>query len=93
VRLGLRERLVALEQLLQDAGHRPRLPLKEAYTSKSLARTLTDLALMGGAEKVMTAACQSVDVRSSIVRAFRRDLYGALPASVEPGDAMGRLKS
>lgn len=35
----------------------------------------------------MSAARQSVDVRLSIVRAFRRDLYGPLPDRVEPGDA------
>jgi hypothetical protein len=35
----------------------------------------------------MTGARQSVDVRSSIVRAFRRDLYGPLPERVELGDA------
>jgi hypothetical protein len=46
VRLGLRDRLVALEQLLGDVGYRPRSPLKEAYTSKWLARTLTELAIV-----------------------------------------------
>src|SRR6266550_4318299 len=29
----------------------------------------------------------SVDIRSSIVRAFRRDLFGPLPDRIEPGDA------
>jgi hypothetical protein len=35
----------------------------------------------------MSTIRQSVDVRSSIVRAFRRDLYGPLPDRVEPADA------
>jgi hypothetical protein len=30
---------------------------------------------------------KSVEIRSSIVRAFRRDLYGPLPDRVDPGDA------
>lgn len=46
IRLGLRERLVALEALLADAGHRPRIPLRQAYTQKWLEQTLTELALL-----------------------------------------------
>ena len=34
VRLGFRERLVSVEELLDAAGHRPRLALKRAYTKK-----------------------------------------------------------
>ncbi len=35
----------------------------------------------------MSAPRKPVDIRSSIVRAFRRDLYGPLPERVEPADA------
>jgi hypothetical protein len=48
VRLGLRERLVALESLLSDAGHKPRERLKEAYTTKWLERVLSELFLSEG---------------------------------------------
>jgi hypothetical protein len=48
VRLGLRERLVALERLLEDVGHRPRIRLREAYTRRWLDRTLADLAQQEG---------------------------------------------
>jgi hypothetical protein len=48
VRIGLRDRLVALEGLLQDVGHRPRIPLKEAYTSVWHAKTLGELVIMEG---------------------------------------------
>src|SRR5262249_42925951 len=43
VRLGLRDRLVALEALLADVGFRPQEPLKRAYTSRWLADTLAEL--------------------------------------------------
>lgn len=45
VRLGLRERLVPLERLLSDAGHRPRVPLRPAYTRQWLQTTLVELVL------------------------------------------------
>ncbi len=48
VRLGLRERLVALEGLLQDVGHRPRVPLKQAYTSAWHVKTLGELVILEG---------------------------------------------
>lgn len=48
VRLGHRERLVALEQLLAEAGYRPKEPLKLAYTSKWLEKTLGELVLSEG---------------------------------------------
>jgi hypothetical protein len=51
VRLGLRDRLVALEGLLHDVGHRPRLPLKEAYTSSWHAKTLGELVIMEGPKR------------------------------------------
>lgn len=43
VRLGLKDRLVSLERLLADAGHRPKLGLKTAYTQKWLEQTLAEL--------------------------------------------------
>jgi hypothetical protein len=52
VRLGQRDRLVALERLLDEAGHRPRELLKLAYTSKWLERTLGELVLSEGAGRL-----------------------------------------
>ena len=49
VRLGQRERLVALERLLAEAGYRPKEPLRPAYTSKWLEQTLGELVLSEGA--------------------------------------------
>ena len=43
VRLGLRERLVALEWLLEAIGYRPRIDLRPAYTRKWLEKTLGEL--------------------------------------------------
>ena len=48
VRLGYREQLVALERLLNEAGYRPKEPLKIAYTSKWLEKTLGELVLSEG---------------------------------------------
>lgn len=48
VRLGMRERLVALESLLSDAGHKPRERLKEAYTTRWLERVLSGSFLSEG---------------------------------------------
>ena len=48
VRAGYRERLVALERLLDEAGYRPREPLKLAYTSRWLEKTLSELVLSEG---------------------------------------------
>lgn len=48
VRLNLRDRLVALERLLDDAGFRPKTPLKDAYRQDWLARTLIELAQREG---------------------------------------------
>ncbi len=45
VRLGCRERLVSLERLLDEAGHRPGTALREAYTSRWHERTLGELVL------------------------------------------------
>jgi len=44
VRLNLRDRLVALERLLDDAGFRPKTPFKGAYRQDWLSRTLVELA-------------------------------------------------
>jgi hypothetical protein len=51
VRIGLRDRLVALEDLLRDVGHRPRPQLKEAYTSAWSAKTLGLLVVMEGPKR------------------------------------------
>jgi hypothetical protein len=48
VRLGFRERLVALETLLDDAGHRPKNALRPAYTAKWLETTLNAFAVAEG---------------------------------------------
>jgi hypothetical protein len=48
VRLGLRDRLVALEDLLRDVGHRPRVTLRTNYTSGWLTKTLAELLMMEG---------------------------------------------
>jgi len=46
VRLGLRERLAALESLLDDAGYRAKSALKPAYTRKWLDGTLGELVVI-----------------------------------------------
>jgi hypothetical protein len=48
VRLNLRERLVALEGLLEDIGFRPKTQLKVAYRRDWLNRTLVELAQREG---------------------------------------------
>jgi hypothetical protein len=48
IRLGLRDRLVSLERLLDDAGHRPKVALRLAYTQKWLQQTLAQLAQLEG---------------------------------------------
>src|SRR5712691_7103954 len=48
VRLGFRDRLVALERLLSDVGHRPREALKAWYMTRWLDATLAELALSEG---------------------------------------------
>jgi hypothetical protein len=50
IRCGLRDRLVALEGLLKDAGYKPS-GLKPAYTSKWHNQTVGDLALMERGKK------------------------------------------
>lgn len=45
VRLGFRKRLVSLERLLSDAGHRPYPALKQAYTRRWHDRTIGQLVL------------------------------------------------
>lgn len=46
VRLGFRERLTALETLLDDVGYRPRLPLKKNYTAAWHSQTLGEFVVM-----------------------------------------------
>src|ERR1700730_16511472 len=51
VRVGLRDRLVALESLLRDVGHRPAAPLRTAYTSAWLAKTLGEIVILEGPKR------------------------------------------
>lgn len=46
VRLGFRDRLMALETLLADAGHRPRIALKQNYSAVWHARTVGEYVVM-----------------------------------------------
>ncbi len=46
VRLGFRDRLVALETLLSDAGFRSKEPLRTNYTTKWLDQTLSEIVIM-----------------------------------------------
>jgi len=46
IRLGFQARLVSLEGLLDDVGHRPRVALRLPYTRKWLAETLAQLAML-----------------------------------------------
>lgn len=48
VRLGRRDRLIALETLLANAGHRPRETLKQAYTAKWLENALAQFLFSEG---------------------------------------------
>jgi hypothetical protein len=48
IRQDLRGRLVSLECLLDDAGFRPKAPLKDAYRQDWLSRTLVELAQREG---------------------------------------------
>jgi len=48
VRANLRDRLVSLERLLDDAGFRTKTPLKGAYRQDWLSRTLVELAQREG---------------------------------------------
>ena len=72
VRLGFRERLVALEWLLDGVGYRPKPDLRPAYTSKWLKRPSVSSSFQSE-RGVMTT---SVDIRAQIVDVFRRDLIG-----------------
>ena len=45
VKLGCRERLVSMEGLLDEVGHRPGTALRKAYTRRWHERTLGDLVL------------------------------------------------
>jgi hypothetical protein len=51
IRLGCRERIVALEALLADAGHRPAAPLRTNYTSNWHAKTVGELAATEGLKR------------------------------------------
>lgn len=47
LKLGLREQLVSLEELLLKAGHRTRTALKPAYTTKWLDRVMSEMVVAG----------------------------------------------
>lgn len=51
IRLGFRDRLVALERLLEDVGHRPRAALRQNYTSRWHTTALAELALDAGGRR------------------------------------------
>jgi hypothetical protein len=51
IRLGFRDRLVALERLLSDVGHRPRQALRPAYTTRWLDTALAELSLLEGGRR------------------------------------------
>ena len=51
VRLGLRDRLVSLEELQTDIGYRPKTPLRDNYTVRWLADCLNELVLSEGGKK------------------------------------------
>ena len=46
IRLGFRDRLVALERLLSDVGYRPREALRPAYTTRWLDTVLAELSML-----------------------------------------------
>ncbi len=48
VRAGLRDRLVSVERLLADVGHRPKTPVKAAYGQDWLSRALFEFAQREG---------------------------------------------
>jgi hypothetical protein len=48
VRFNLRDRLISLDGLLEDAGFRPKTALKSAYRQDWLSRTLVELAQREG---------------------------------------------
>jgi hypothetical protein len=51
VRAGFRDRLVALEDLLLAAGHRPAAALRTAYTAAWLAKTLGEIVVTEGPKR------------------------------------------
>jgi hypothetical protein len=51
MRVGLRDRLVALENLLHDVGYRPASALRSNYTSGWLTKTLAELVIMEGPKR------------------------------------------
>jgi hypothetical protein len=51
IRLGFRDRLVALERLLDDVGHRPREALRQNYTKSWHDMAVAQLALLEGGRR------------------------------------------
>ena len=45
VRLGMRDRLIAMEELLERAGHRPRRALRPAYTRNWMERVVSEMVI------------------------------------------------
>jgi hypothetical protein len=52
VRLGFRERLAALESLLDAVGHRPKAALRSNYTAAWLAQALNEIVLSEGSKRL-----------------------------------------
>jgi hypothetical protein len=46
IRLGFKDRLISLEGLLDDVGHKPKVALGRQYTRKWHAETLTQLTML-----------------------------------------------
>ncbi len=89
VRLGFRDRLVALESLLDAVGHRPKEALRSNYTDRLACTGAERDRAVGGSQAIMTAPVRSLDVRSSIVNAFRRDLVGTRSAGLPISQGSG----
>jgi hypothetical protein len=51
VRLGFRDRLVALETLLTDVGFRSKVPLRSNYTAQWLAQALNEMVILEGSKR------------------------------------------
>lgn len=52
VRLGLRDRLVALETLLTDVGFQPKEPLRANYTAKWHNQALNEMVILEGPKEI-----------------------------------------
>lgn len=77
VRARLRDRLVALERLLDDTRFCPKTPLRSAYRQDRLDRARA----ARGADRMTTPT--STDVRARLVETLRRDLIGPAPGDTD----------